>query len=220
MGIRQLLEVFTSFWMRITFRAKEQSHLTPQEYLPSPLQGLDLATKSRNKSARFLAFVSQSIFFETGGDRAGGYTNDPKDSGGETKWGISKRAHPHLTIKDVTYKQAVDIYEKTYYNSRYDYILDDKLAFKLFDMGILNGPKRAITHIQRAVNNHGLHIYVDGSFGPLTLTAINNIDRDFLYDSYIRSYTKYFKRISSGLFLKNRRFLKGWLRRLNWEWKI
>jgi len=181
---------------------------------------LELATKSRNKSARFLAFVSQSIYFETGGDRAGGYTNDPLDSGGETKWGISKRAHPHLTIKNLTYKQAVDIYDETYYDSRYDYILNERLAFKLFDMGILSGSKRAVTNLQSSIVECGLHLNVDGSFGPMTLTAINNIRQEYLYDEYIKSYRKFFKRISSGIRRKNKRFLKGWLNRLTWEWKI
>lgn len=220
MVIRRLLAVFTSFWMRITYKAPKTSSLTSEEYLPSPLQGLDLATRSRNKSARFHAFVSQSIYFETGGDRAGGYTNDPLDSGGETKWGISKRAHPHLTIKDLTYKQAVDIYNEQYYDERYDYIRSDKLAYKLFDMGILSGSKRAITNLQSAINEHGIHVHVDGLFGPMTLTAINNIMEDILYDEYIESYHKFFKRISSGIRIKNRRFLKGWTRRLIWEWKI
>lgn len=220
MEIRPLWDRFISFLMQNFGPMKQESHLTPQEYLPSPLQGLELATKSRNKSARFLAFVSQSIYFETGGDRAGGYTNDPLDSGGETKWGISKRAHPHLTIKNLTYKQAVDIYNETYYDTRYDYILSDRLAFKLFDMGILSGSKRAVTNLQSSIVECGLHLNVDGSFGPMTLTAINNIRQEYLYDEYIKSYRKFFKRISSGIRRKNKRFLKGWLNRLTWEWKI
>jgi hypothetical protein len=222
MEVKALLARLTSFWMHIFYKDQEstKTYLTSTEWLPSPLQGLDLATKSRNKSARFLAFVSQSIFFETGGDRAGGYTNDPLDSGGETKWGISKRAHPHLTIKNLTYKQAVDIYNEKYYDDRYDYIRSEKITFKLFDMGILTGTYRATKILQRTLRDRGLTIAVDGVFGPLTLTAINNVDSDFLYDDYIKAYTKYFKRISSGIHLKNRRFLKGWLRRLSWEWKI
>lgn len=220
MGIKRLLALFISFWMRITYKDKSPSSLTQEEYLPSPLQGLDLATKSRNKSARLLTFVSQSIYFETGGDRAGGYTNDPLDSGGETKWGISKNAHPHLTIKNLTYKQAVDIYGTEYYDERYDYIRSEKLAFKLFDMGILSGSDRAVTLLQKSINEAGLLVKVDGHFGPMTLTAMNNIMEDILYDYYIESYHRFFKRISSGIHLKNRRFLKGWLKRLNWKWEI
>lgn len=219
MGIRRYWEVFTYSLMRIGCRVTKEPYLTQQEYLPSPLQGLELATRSRNKSARFLTYVSQSIFFETGGDRAGGYTNDPLDSGGETKWGISKRAHPHLTIKNLTYKQAVDIYKEQYYDDRYDYIKSEKLGFKLFDMGILTGRKQAIKTLQRAIVARGLIVAVDGRFGPLTLTAINNIMEDTLYEEYIRRLTSWFNKLVIRV-RKNKRYLKGWLRRANWKWEI
>ena len=32
----------------------------------------------------------------------GGYVNDPKDAGGETNFGISKRAYPQLDILSLT----------------------------------------------------------------------------------------------------------------------
>lgn len=44
-----------------------------------------------------------------------GYTNDPKDPGGETKYSISKKAHPQLDIKNLTADQASDIYAKEYW---------------------------------------------------------------------------------------------------------
>ena len=40
----------------------------------------------------------------------GGYVDDPVDPGGETKYGISKKAYPFLDIKNLTIKQASDIY--------------------------------------------------------------------------------------------------------------
>jgi lysozyme family protein len=170
----------------------------------------------KTTSARFLTFVSQSIAFETGGDKSGAYTNDPHDAGGETKWGISKRAHPQLNIKALTYSQAVDIYKTQYWNDLYDYILSDMLAFKLFDMGILMGPKKAIKYLQECVPHT---IAKDGTFGVITLTAVNNVKPDNLYDSYIQRLEKHFNRIV--LFKPtNRKFLTGWLRRLNWKWSI
>lgn len=175
--------------------------------------------ETKATSARFLTFVSQSIAFETGGDKSGGYTNDPKDAGGETKWGISKRAHPQLNIKALTYSQAVDTYKTQYWNDLYDYILSDMLAFKLFDLGILVGPKKAIKTLQSCVIESGYTIAVDGNFGVISLTAINNLKQELLYDSYIAAIEKYFRRI---VFLKpwNKRFLTGWLRRLDWRWQI
>jgi lysozyme family protein len=45
----------------------------------------------------------------------GGYTNDPNDPGGETKYGISKRSYPDLDIKNLTIEEATDIYYQNYW---------------------------------------------------------------------------------------------------------
>ena len=45
----------------------------------------------------------------------GVYVNDPRDPGGETKYGISKRAYPMLNIKDLSVEDAKLIYEKDYW---------------------------------------------------------------------------------------------------------
>ena len=41
----------------------------------------------------------------------GGYVNDPRDSGGETKYGIAKKFYPNLDIKNLTVEQAKAIYK-------------------------------------------------------------------------------------------------------------
>jgi len=45
----------------------------------------------------------------------GGYVNNPKDPGGETKYGISKRSYPNLDIKNLTKEQAKSIYYADYW---------------------------------------------------------------------------------------------------------
>jgi len=45
----------------------------------------------------------------------GGYSNDPRDPGGETKYGISKRSYPELDISKLTLKQAKEIYYQNYW---------------------------------------------------------------------------------------------------------
>jgi len=45
----------------------------------------------------------------------GGYNNDPRDPGGETKYGISKRSYPELDISKLTLKQAKEIYYQNYW---------------------------------------------------------------------------------------------------------
>lgn len=173
--------------------------------------------KTKATSARFLCYVSQTIGFETGGDKSGAYTNDPHDSGGETKWGISKKAHPHLNIKALTYNQAVDIYKEQYWNDLYDYIKSDSLAFKLFDIGVLSGKSTAVRNLQKAIKDCGYLVRVDGQFGPLTLTATNIIDESLLYEKYIKRLTSWFNLLVIKA-TKNKRYLKGWLNRVNWKW--
>src|SRR6266446_5348720 len=59
-------------------------------------------------------------------DRAdGAYTNDPKDPGGETKFGIAKKTHPDLEIANLSLDQAL----KTYYSEYWLKFQLDSLAY-------------------------------------------------------------------------------------------
>ena len=49
---------------------------------------------------KFDVAVSLIINFE------GGYVNDANDPGGETKFGISKRSFPNVSIRDLSLEQA------------------------------------------------------------------------------------------------------------------
>lgn len=48
-------------------------------------------------------------------DIEGGYINDPSDAGGETKWGISKKAYPNDDIKNLVPQRACEIYYRDYW---------------------------------------------------------------------------------------------------------
>ena len=45
----------------------------------------------------------------------GGYSNDPDDPGGETKYGISKKSHPECDIKNLSEQEAIQIYISDYW---------------------------------------------------------------------------------------------------------
>lgn len=49
----------------------------------------------------------------------GGYVNDPKDPGGETKYGISKRKYPNVDIKNLSDLDAVAIYRRDYWDRNF-----------------------------------------------------------------------------------------------------
>lgn len=70
----------------------------------------------------------------------GGYVNDPKDPGGETNFGISKRQYPNLDIKNLTKDQAKQIYFRDYY-LKYDIDkLPPALQLMALDTAVLQGP--------------------------------------------------------------------------------
>lgn len=73
----------------------------------------------------------------------GGYVNDPADPGGETKFGISKRAYPHLDIKALTLEQAKAIYRRDYWDPLQLDLRPWGPALVLFDAAVNHGLARA-----------------------------------------------------------------------------
>jgi lysozyme family protein len=158
-------------------------------------------------SLRFQKFIKQVLANE------GGYVNDPADPGGETKFGITKKSYPTLDIKQLTEQQASNIYYLDYWNPLYDLIESNKLSYRLFDVGINIGKKKAVEILQTLLVEHGAQITVDGKFGQKTLDACN-ANSVLIYPLYVKKLEEYYK----GLTIKNpnlTKFLNGWLKRLN-----
>lgn len=119
----------------------------------------------------------------------GGYVNNPKDPGGETKYGITvkvARAHGYQgKMIDLTEQQAFDIYYADYVTGpRFDQVYDtgcEKLARELIDTGVNMGPSVAAKFLQRwltALNNEGTlypDLAADGMIGPRTISALKSL---------------------------------------------
>lgn len=90
----------------------------------------------------YAKIINEIIKLEVGPYKNGGYTNDPVDPGGETKWGISKRANPDVDIKNLTREQAVEIYKRKYWKDEWEK-LGFPLAVCMFDTAVNggNGPQ-------------------------------------------------------------------------------
>jgi lysozyme family protein len=73
----------------------------------------------------------------------GGYVNDPRDSGGETKFGISKRSYPYLHIAQLTREEAIAIYRRDYW-ARVPVELPDGMRWMVFDACVNHGTSRAL----------------------------------------------------------------------------
>lgn len=138
----------------------------------------------------------------------GGYINDSNDPGGETKYGISKRAYPDLDIANLTVEEARVIYRREYWDKiRGDEIPSQDVADNLLDTAVNVGLHRASKWIQRLVD-----ATVDGVIGPKTVLAIRGTDSRILNLRLVLRRVAFYTelaRVDGG----RRRFLLGWLRR-------
>jgi len=156
--------------------------------------------------------------FKTVIGHEGGYVNDPNDRGGETKYGISKRAYPMLDIKNLTLKQAKAIYKRDYWDKcGAEYMKTPDLKTLLFDIAVNHGNRRAKMMLQEALNllNKNGTIYkdleVDGIIGRKTKEAIRLIKPHYLSMALIAKRIEFFNKISDGS--TNENFYAGWLNR-------
>ena len=133
----------------------------------------------------------------------GGYVNDPRDSGGETKFGISKRAYPKVDIAALTLESAAAIYRRDYWDRVRGDDLPPELQLPVFDMAVNQGPGAATKELQRAAL-----VQVDGKIGPETLQAV----RADVPNVWIRFMAARARRYAGNAQVGI--YGKGWFRRL------
>ena len=142
----------------------------------------------------------------------GGYVNDPADRGGETRYGISKRAYPDLDIANLTVEQAKAIYATDFWLRYRINQLPDAIAPKVLDAAVLCGPATAIRTLQRALAACGRSCDVDGSIGRQTIAACRDASSELLLGTYRRLLTTHFEQIAEAD-ATQQRFLRGWVMR-------
>jgi lysozyme family protein len=141
------------------------------------------------------------------------FTNDPDDPGGATKYGVSKRSHPDIDIENLTEEAAKTLYALNYWNGINGNQLAEKserVAIKVFDMGVNIGTVRAVKFLQESLNSlEGVFpkLEEDGRLGPGTLRGVAQVDEDDLLEVLSMRLEKYY------MDLNKPKYLKGWLRR-------
>ena len=138
----------------------------------------------------------------------GGYVNDPKDPGGETNFGIAKRSHPDVDIKNLTKEEAKDIYYEDYWCANKVPYMPDDLKHIYFDMCVNQGRGRAVKILQRAANAKGAGLKVDGGMGPKTLAAMKDVELDRVRAYRVKYYADLVTRKPDL-----EKFYFGWFRR-------
>lgn len=79
----------------------------------------------------------------------GGYSFDSRDPGGETKWGISKRAHPDVDIRNLTPEQAASIYETEYWDKAGCDAIPFPQCVAVLDTAVNCGVTRVVNWLKR-----------------------------------------------------------------------
>lgn len=105
-------------------------------------------------------------------------TNNPKDSGGRTKYGISEKWNPEAWSKGApTLEQARAIYQDRYITQPgfIKLMFSDSLFSQVVDFGVLSGPKVAIMHLQKVMGR-----VQDGILGPADIEAIKKVNPDVI----------------------------------------
>ena len=134
----------------------------------------------------------------------GGYVNDARDPGGETKFGISKRAYPDEDIAGITLEYAKHIYRRDYWDAVQAEYLPDAVRFDLFDAAVNSGVRQAVKWLQLAAKAEP-----DGIVGPKTLLAVRMADPQLLAKRFNGARLRFMTSLPTW-----QHFGKGWARRI------
>lgn len=149
----------------------------------------------------------------------GGFSDDPDDPGGPTKFGISLRflqgIQPSAGVSDIlemTWARASSILEVEFWiKNRYD-LLPEDLGVKLFDLAVNMGAHQAHVLLQRACRAGSEPVTEDGLLGPKTRASVA-IAQPFVLLACLRCEAAGFYRSLVARFPSRAVFISGWLAR-------
>jgi len=153
----------------------------------------------------------------------GGLVDNPNDPGGITNYGVSLRwlkskglagdlNHDGdvnaADIKIMTKIDAMEFYRKFWWDAyRYQFIVAQAVATKIFDAAVNMGAPRAHTLAQAV-----LGIQQDGVLGPKSLAELNAMPSIKFIVAYQEQMAQFYRRLVV-LNPARQEFLKGWLNR-------
>ena len=142
----------------------------------------------------------------------GGYVNHPKDPGGETNLGVTKRVYEEWggtkDMKDLTVEDVAPIYKKNYWGRVKGDDLPSGLDLCVFDFGVNAGTGRAAKYLQTMIGT-----VADGGIGPNTLKAVAAyVEKNGLQttiENYQANRQRYYEKLKTF-----ETFGRGWTRRV------
>jgi len=140
----------------------------------------------------------------------GGWVNNPKDPGGETNLGVTKKVweewvgHEVKTMKDLTPEDVAPMYQAKYWMACYANQLPVGIDYMAFDAAVNMGPGRAVKLLQEC-----LGCVPDGTIGPRTMQLIDQKKPEDIVDLYSKRKTSFYEGLATFA-----TFGKGWLKRV------
>jgi len=151
----------------------------------------------------------------------GGYSNNPKDPGGETNKGIIKAIYdsyrkskklPFQSVKNITDDEVKEIYYNNYWLKASCDKIPDKVAVIHFDTAVNCGVGQANKFLQRC-----LRVVSDGVIGNKTIEEMKKVKDKIGLTEFVKNYLTMRKNYYTLISEKNTNlkvFLKGWNNRI------
>lgn len=115
-----------------------------------------------------------------------------------------------VALHAITSEKVAEIYRLGYW--RFDGVIDQRVATKLFDMAVNMGLKTVLRMTQKSLNDLGAGLVMDGLWGPRTQASINAVHPDQMLDILCQDSASHYNEI-----VKHRptsmKFLRGWMKR-------
>jgi len=172
----------------------------------------------------FLGALTYTLQNEIGSDWArGGFSANPNDSGGATKWGVTAKTLGEYRgvevsegdVRALTIEEAREVYLDLFWDHLgLSSVNHPGIATAVFDASVLFGVYLVGRLCQKAIKSSGFEsLVIDGIIGPRTIEAMNHV-RIARWNEEFRCLLQ--NRISSIIeqYPKNIEYEKGWRARV------
>lgn len=144
-------------------------------------------------------------------DHEGGFVNHPKDPGGMTNLGVTKKVYDkwigrestEAEMRALTPADVGPIYKKNYWDKIRGDDLPAGVDWAAFDWAVNSGAGRPAKAIQRIVG-----AAQDGSIGPKTLQAVMDMEPEKIVEGVYNIRQKFYESLKAF-----KTFGRGWTRR-------
>lgn len=148
----------------------------------------------------------------------GGDSNNPNDTGGKTRLGISQHEYPQLNIFSLTEEQCFELLNKDYFVKYRLNEINEQIIAEIIFFAIINMNPIAVGKlVQTALNELNCTLEIDGVMGNKTIQALNSLIKSWTINYFISLFKNYWCKYYLKLTDDNPKQIhnfRGWIRRV------